>query len=118
MKGKPKKKHIQLDIERMKAIVFEKRSTIRRLARELNVSKRHIDRWVQEGVIKPYTNQIKPELTFTNKLQRLKFSLNAIVLDRDVNQLKFTTMHNIVHIYEKWFYMKRTCERYYMIPGE
>ncbi|KAL8497863.1 hypothetical protein ACS0TY_021275 [Phlomoides rotata] len=90
MKGKPKKKHIQLDIEAMKAIAFEKRSRIMRLARELNMNKSHVGRWVQEGAIKPHTNQIKPELTLTNKLQRLKFSLNAIVLDMDANQLEFS----------------------------
>ncbi|KAL8504406.1 hypothetical protein ACS0TY_022946 [Phlomoides rotata] len=47
-------------MEKMKNIAFGKRSTIRRLARELNVSKSHVDRWV---VIKAHTNTIKPELT-------------------------------------------------------
>ncbi|KAL8490093.1 hypothetical protein ACS0TY_025839 [Phlomoides rotata] len=72
--------------------------TCKMKARELNVSKSHVGRWVQEVVIKLHTNQINLELILTNKLQRFKFSLNAIVLDRDANQLKFSTMHTILHI--------------------
>ncbi|KAL8491781.1 hypothetical protein ACS0TY_023396 [Phlomoides rotata] len=66
-KGIPKKKRLQLDVDLMKSIAFEKRSTIRRLARELGMSKSHVCRLVKEGVIRAYTNAIKPELTEKNK---------------------------------------------------
>ncbi|KAL8502851.1 hypothetical protein ACS0TY_021826 [Phlomoides rotata] len=42
---------------------LRKRSTIRRLARELGVSKNTVWRWIKEGLITPHTNAIKPELT-------------------------------------------------------
>ncbi|KAL8550122.1 hypothetical protein ACS0TY_008811 [Phlomoides rotata] len=48
-----------------------KRYTIRRLARESNVSKSKVGRWVKTGAIRPHTNVIKPELTSANKLLRL-----------------------------------------------
>ncbi|KAL8472906.1 hypothetical protein ACS0TY_029940 [Phlomoides rotata] len=101
MKGKPKKKHLHLDIETMKQITFEKRSTMRRLARELGVSKSQVERWLKEGLIKAHTNDIHPELTLMNKLQRIKYSLNALVLDRNTHQIEFSSMHHVVHINEK-----------------
>ncbi|KAL8487955.1 hypothetical protein ACS0TY_024297 [Phlomoides rotata] len=81
-KGIPKKKRLQHDVNLMKNIAFEKRSTIRRFARELDMSKSHIGRLVNTGVTRAHTNDIKPELTEKNKLQRVKFSLNALSLDR------------------------------------
>ncbi|KAL8542204.1 hypothetical protein ACS0TY_003170 [Phlomoides rotata] len=66
-----------LDNEQMKVIPFAKRSTIRRLSKELDVSKSWVGRWVKKGKIKPHT-PINPELTPTNKVLRIKYSLNAL----------------------------------------
>ncbi|KAL8502226.1 hypothetical protein ACS0TY_021368 [Phlomoides rotata] len=118
MKDKPKKKHLLLDIYKIKQIAFEKRSTIRRLTREIGVSKSQVEKWLKEGLIKAYTNDIHPELTPTNKLQMIKYNLNALVLDRNTHQIRFSTMHHVVHIDEKWFYMARAMKRYYILPGE
>ncbi|KAL8519747.1 hypothetical protein ACS0TY_010618 [Phlomoides rotata] len=105
-------------MEMMQGIPFEKSSTIRRLAKELGVNKNQVARWIKEGLIKPHAYVIHLELTQMNKLQRLKFSLNALVHSSEANQIKFSSMHNVVHIDEKWFYMTRSTKRYYMLPGE
>ncbi|KAL8541915.1 hypothetical protein ACS0TY_002966 [Phlomoides rotata] len=47
--GCPKKGQMMSDVEMMKSIPFEKRGTIRRLAKELNVSKSKVGRWVNVG---------------------------------------------------------------------
>lgn len=118
MTGISKVKHVYLDIEKMEKIAFEKRGTIRRLARELKVSKSSVGRWVKEGAIRHHSNAIKPEITEKNKFQRLNYSLNALEQDSNANQIKFSSMHNVVHIDEKWFYMTREIERVYKTPGE
>ena len=34
------------------------------------------------------------------------------------HNLRFMNMYNIVHIDEKWFYISKKCERYYLLPDE
>ena len=61
---------------------------------------------------------IRPDLTAPDKLLRLRFSLEALELDRFLNTIKFRNMHNTVHIDEKWFYITKGAQRYYLAPGE
>ncbi|KAL8512137.1 hypothetical protein ACS0TY_018552 [Phlomoides rotata] len=72
---------IHIDVDLMKNIAFEKRSTIRRFAKGLQVSRSVVGRWVKDGLIRSHTNAIKPKLTDKNKLQRINFSLDALTLD-------------------------------------
>ncbi|KAL8534308.1 hypothetical protein ACS0TY_010356 [Phlomoides rotata] len=109
-KGIPKKKCLQLDVDMMKSIAFEKISTIRRLAKELGMSKSHVGILVKAGVTRSHTNAIKHELTTKNKLQRIKFSLNVLSLDMATNKIIFSGMYHVVHTDKKWFYMSKACE--------
>ncbi|XP_057808677.1 uncharacterized protein LOC131023146 [Salvia miltiorrhiza] len=63
-------------------------------------------------------NAINPDLTAPNKLLRLRFSLEALEYDRIANILKFKSMHNVVHIDEKWFNMTKANNRYYLTKEE
>ncbi|KAL8507611.1 hypothetical protein ACS0TY_018229 [Phlomoides rotata] len=107
---------IHIDVDLMKNIAFEKRSTIRRFAKGLQVSRSVVGRWVKDGLIRSHTNAIKPKLTDKIKLQRINFSLNALTLDMYANMITFGDKHHVVHIDEKWFFMTRVSERYYLLP--
>ncbi|XP_057793146.1 uncharacterized protein LOC131009754 [Salvia miltiorrhiza] len=111
-------KRVQIDIAQIQALELCRRSTIRKLAVGIQVSKSTVGRWVHLGLSRTHTNAIKPDLTAPNKLLRLRFSLEALEYDRIANILKFKTMHNVVHIDEKWFYMTKANNRYYLTKEE
>ncbi|XP_057782201.1 uncharacterized protein LOC131000348 [Salvia miltiorrhiza] len=115
---KPRRKRVQIDLELISSLELSKRSTIRRLAVGINCSKSTVGRWVNKGLIRAHTSAIKPDLTAPNKLLRLRFSLEAIEYDRILKILQFKSMHNTVHIDEKWFYITKTSQRFYLTPEE
>ncbi|KAH6837839.1 hypothetical protein C2S53_000557 [Perilla frutescens var. hirtella] len=111
-------KRVAIDLEKFSRQPLKKRSSIRTLAHGINCKKSIVGRWIRQGLIKAHTSAIKPDLTTSNKLLRLRFSLEALELDRILNILKFRNMHNTVHIDEKWFYMKKETHGFYMTPEE
>ncbi|XP_057786055.1 uncharacterized protein LOC131003557 [Salvia miltiorrhiza] len=116
--GKIRRKRVEIDLQLISTLELSKRSTIRRLATGINCSKSTVGRWISRGLIKAHTSAIRPDLTAPNKLLRLKFSLEAIEYDRILKVLQFKSMHNTVHIDEKWFYITKANHRFYLTPGE
>ncbi|XP_057795180.1 uncharacterized protein LOC131011387 [Salvia miltiorrhiza] len=116
--NKTRRKRVEIDLELISSMELNKRATIRRLARGINCSKSTVGRWVSKGLIRAHTSAIKPDLTAPNKLLRLKFSLEAIEYDRILKVLQYKSMHNTVHIDEKWFYLTKSNHRYYLTPTE
>ncbi|XP_057771056.1 uncharacterized protein LOC130990841 [Salvia miltiorrhiza] len=100
--NKLRRKRVEIDLQLISTLELSKRSTIRRLASGINCRKSTIGRWVSKDLIRAHTSAIKPDLTAPNKLLRLKFSLEAIEYDRILKVLQFKSMHNTVHIDEKW----------------
>ncbi|KAH6778522.1 hypothetical protein C2S51_009834 [Perilla frutescens var. frutescens] len=97
---------------------LKKRSSIRTLTNGINCKKSTVGRWIRQGLIKAHTSAIRLDLTTSNKLLWLRFSLEALELDRIMNILTFKSMHNTVHINEKWFYMKKETHRFYITLEE
>lgn len=116
--GVRREKSVKLDIEKMKTIKFHERNTIRKLGQGLGVSKSTIGRWKKEGVIRAHTNAIKPSLTDSNFLSRLKHCLSALRFDVEEGTPTFKSMDNVIHADEKWFLMTKTKTRTYIVPGE
>ncbi|XP_057790781.1 uncharacterized protein LOC131007886 [Salvia miltiorrhiza] len=116
--GATRKKRIQVDIELIQSLDLQKRSTIRRLAVGINQSKSTVWRWVNKGLIRAHSSAIKPDLTAPNKLLRLRFSLEALEFDHIMSAVKFKTMDNTIHVDEKWFYITKASNRFYLTPGE
>ncbi|XP_057811519.1 uncharacterized protein LOC131025750 [Salvia miltiorrhiza] len=83
----------------------------RSLAHGVSCSKTTVWRWIQQGLIRAHTSAIRPDLTAPNKLLRLRFSLQALEVDSILRNLRFRSMHNTVHIDEKWFYMTKGTHR-------
>ncbi|XP_057811551.1 uncharacterized protein LOC131025782 [Salvia miltiorrhiza] len=111
-------KRIQIDKEQIQSLELCRRGTIRKLAFGIKCSKSTVGRWVNLGLIRAHTSAIKPDLTVSNKLLRLRFSLEALEYDRIANILRFKTMHNTVHIDGKWFYMTKASHRFYLTQDE
>ncbi|XP_047942997.1 uncharacterized protein LOC125189809 [Salvia hispanica] len=118
VRGYNHKDKMQLDDNKVRQLSMLERSTIRKMARKLEISKSTLGRMKKEGLIRPHTSAVKPILTDLNKLARLRWSLSQIQPIRIDGKLKYNTMHNVVHIDEKWFYMTKSSDRYYLLPDE
>ncbi|XP_042003811.1 uncharacterized protein LOC121752785 [Salvia splendens] len=113
-----KKGKVNLDEDKFRHLSMLERSSIRKLAIKTEVSKSTAGRWVKGNKIRPHTNATKPALTDVNKISRMRWSLTHIQPTIAEGKLLYHAMHNIVHIDEKWFYMTKASERYYLLSDE
>ncbi|XP_042038441.1 uncharacterized protein LOC121784356 [Salvia splendens] len=118
VKGFKRNDEIQLDQNRVRALSVLERSTIRKMAVKLDLSKSTVGRMVKCGILRPHTNAVKPLLTASNKLARMKWGLTHVQPVVHNGMLKYHTMHNVVHIDEKWFFMTKSTDRYYLLLDE
>ena len=63
--------------------------------------------------MKRHTQATKPTLTDANKYARMKFALSFIKAD-----MQMKDMHEYVHLDEKWFYLVKENEKFYLAPDE
>ncbi|XP_026435503.1 uncharacterized protein LOC113333202 [Papaver somniferum] len=115
----PKKigrKKIQIDLEMMSLIPFRRRTNIRSTAKALGMSKTTVWRRIKDGSIKAHSNAIKPGFSLKTRITRLKHCLE--MLDESVSPAVFSGMYDRIHIDEKWFYMSKTTQKYYLHPME
>ena len=111
-----KKNGFNMDI--LNAIPIEKRTTIRSIANEMKMRHSQVYRMLKSGDLRSHTNSIKPKLSHEHKLRRLTFILSQII-PPTVNTLpKFSLMYNVVHIDEKWFFMSRETQGFYLFTWE
>ncbi|XP_042047354.1 uncharacterized protein LOC121793381 [Salvia splendens] len=118
VKGFKRNDEIKLDQIRVRALSVLERSTIRKMAFKLDLSKSTVGRMVKCRLLRPHTNAVKPLLTAANKVSRMKWALTHVQPVVNNGMLKYHTMHNVVHIDEKWFFMTKTTDRYYLLPDE
>lgn len=104
----------------VKSLPKKKRRTVRDLAAATNIPKSTIFRMMQsEGLFWRHTSRLKPTLTPENELSRFLYALNQI--DPATNNLrtpKFLDMMDRVHIDEKWFFLCKDGESYYLVNDE
>ena len=113
------RKKVVLDLTQMATIPLNRRSTLRSLAKSLNVSVSALHRKFKLGVIRRHSSTLKPLLRDNNKRDRLQFCLSMLDQRTLANaEPKFIDMLNIVHIDEKWYYMTKRGRTYYLIPQE
>ncbi|XP_057796058.1 uncharacterized protein LOC131012156 [Salvia miltiorrhiza] len=117
-KGCIHKDKMLIDGEKVKKLSVLERSTLRCMSTHLGVSKSLLHQWVKEKKLKPHTNAIKPFLTTQNKLCRLRWSLKQLSGVSEDGFIPFQSMYNTIHIDEKWFYLTKTNDRYYLLPDE
>ncbi|KAI9128224.1 hypothetical protein K1719_001217 [Acacia pycnantha] len=69
---------------------------------------------MKANVIRRHTSMLKPFLTNENMVARLRFCLSTLEDHSIPNSPTFKSMLNIIHIEEKWFYMTKKKENYYL----
>lgn len=99
-------------------IPLKKRGNIRSLAKALNVSHATIQRFVKKGKKKRHSNAMNPTLTATNKIMRLRWCLGHVIPGTINIISRFKDMFKMVHVDEKWFFMSKTSQTFYLAPQE
>ncbi|KAL7141990.1 hypothetical protein ABFS83_08G092000 [Erythranthe nasuta] len=112
------RKIVEIDFERIRGIPLHRRTTIRSLACSLQTKKSTLFRRFKSGEIRRHSNAIKPFLKEENKKLRLQFCISMLERDSIPHDPRFIGMYNFVHIDEKWFYMTKKMNRYYLLPDE
>jgi len=110
------RKRIEIDPNQIREVPLSKRRTIRSLAWALNTNPTSVFRLLKKGIIRRHSNSIKPFLKEENKRSRLEFCLS--MLEGIPHDPMFNSMHNIIHIDEKWFYLTKKSENYYLLSDE
>jgi hypothetical protein len=90
------------------------RRNLRTLAKRLQVSTNVLVRFKKAGEIRTHTSALKPTLTEFNEIQRVEYALSFV----DEATMKFKLMYDMIHVDEKWFFISKDQERYYMCPEE
>ncbi|XP_058753748.1 uncharacterized protein LOC131626927 [Vicia villosa] len=102
----------------MRQIPLSKRSTYRALSNSLNIPKTSLIRLHKSGVIRRHSSTLKPYLKEDNMINHLRFCKDMLDSSSLPHDLKFLSMHNIVFIDEKWFYITKTKNNYYLLRDE
>ncbi|XP_074352653.1 uncharacterized protein LOC141691797 [Apium graveolens] len=113
------RKRVQIDLQQLKSIPLSKRTTLRSTAYAIKVAKLTLFRCLKRGgKIRRHSNSIKPFLTDKNKRSRVEFCLSMLDKNSFPNNPQFVNMENIIHIDEKWFYLTKKSENYYLVVDE
>ncbi|XP_050217716.1 uncharacterized protein LOC126668569 [Mercurialis annua] len=118
MKPRVRRKRVEITFDQISAIPLRDRTNIRRMSTVLKILKSTTHRRIQEGAIRARSNSLKPFLTEDNKKLRLKFCVFMINQDTVDSQPMFTNMYDYVHIDEKWFYLIKVSQIFYLHPQE
>ncbi|MEN9567333.1 MAG: hypothetical protein RLZZ69_2529 [Cyanobacteriota bacterium] len=114
-KGKSPKTDTDLK-DRVQNIPLRLRSSIRSLSAALGMPKSTLHDRFKAGELRRHSNSIKPLLTDENRKARLRFCL-SMVIENEPSPV-FEDMLDCVHIDEKWFYLTKETQRYYLAPEE
>ncbi|XP_027103339.1 uncharacterized protein [Coffea arabica] len=112
------RKRVQIDYDRFREIPLAERTTLSSLSNALKISQSTLSKLRKLGDIRHHSNAIKPFLKEENKIARLRFCLSMLEHDGTTHDPVFKSMHNIIHVDEKWFYMTKKSTKYYLVPDE
>ncbi|GER32738.1 mariner transposase [Striga asiatica] len=111
-------KRIEVDLNRIQQIEWHQRTTLTSLSNALGVSCSKLHNLFMRGVLRRHSSAIKPHLKDENKISRLEFCLSMLDESTTSNEPKFKGMYNYVPIDEKWFYMTKKEQTYYLLNNE
>lgn len=100
--------------ERIELIPLAERTDFRTLAERTGISKSTLVRSFKDKLFRRHTSVLRPLLTNNNRIERLKFASSFV----DESTGLFSPFLNHVHVDEKWFYMRRVKQKYYLSPRE
>ena len=116
-KGRVGRKQVPVNLEALANIPLNQRMTIEGVCKALNMSKWQIQRYLKKGYLRRHSSSIKPYLTEANQRARLQWCVDMVNKELQ-NDPKFKELYDFVFIDEKWFYLHRLNERYYLLPEE
>ncbi|ETP14645.1 hypothetical protein F441_10433, partial [Phytophthora nicotianae CJ01A1] len=93
--------------------LFEERTNIRTLASSLGIAKSSLHDYFLAGAFRRHTTRLKPLLSDQHRADRLKFAY-GFVHRGPRNTRVFDSFMNYVHLDEKWFYLKKENQRFYL----
>jgi hypothetical protein len=100
--------------EKVAKIPLNHRSNIRTFAEKLGIPSATLHRIIKRGDLRVHTRTLKTPLTVVNKLARVIYAYNLI----DMETMHFQNLFNLGHMDEKWFYLIKLNQRYYLLPEE
>lgn len=108
-----KRKDRKEKLATIRNIDVNRRTTLRALSHSIDIPLTSLWRLCKNGEIKRHSNSLKPLLTLGNQLKRLEYCLSFV---EDNGQFK--DMFNYIHIDEKWFYITKIKQNFYLLPEE
>ncbi|XP_026383686.1 uncharacterized protein LOC113279201 [Papaver somniferum] len=112
------RKRVEIDRDRVLAVPLNRRTCIRTLAAEIEMSTTTLHRRIKEGKVKPHTSAVRPALNDDGKIKRLNYCIDMLDTSTFNSKPMFKDMFDYVHIDEKWFNMTKISQRYYLLPDE
>ncbi|KAK9698104.1 hypothetical protein RND81_08G082700 [Saponaria officinalis] len=105
--------------EKVRSIPLSGRTNLDGLSLKLGCIVSALHRLIKKGNIRSHTSATKPFLTQENMVARIKFVLSKIQPQTFFHEnLVFQPMYESIRIDEKWFYMTKASEWYYLLPDE
>jgi hypothetical protein len=98
----------------LKLIPKSKRKVLRSTASNLGVSLTTVFKMKQNEAIRPHVSSLKPHLTEQHKVSRLMQCLDEV----DESTMQFKGMFDRVHVDEKWFFLTKDQQKYYLAHDE
>ncbi|KAG7346706.1 hypothetical protein IV203_005775 [Nitzschia inconspicua] len=113
--GRKKKDYAEL-IAKIPAIPLSNRTCFRSTSMSTGIPIGSLHRVISKGGqgVRRLSSAVKPVLTEQNKKERIEYALKNIDFDRGL----FKPMMDVVHVDEKWFYMKKVNRTYFLADGE
>jgi len=98
----------------MMDLPVHQRSTLRAISTGMKIPISTLHRELKKGKFKRVSVSVKPKLTPENHVSRLRHILSLV----DNQTGRFSSMMNIIHIDEKWFYLTKEKRNFYLHPNE
>jgi hypothetical protein len=93
------------------------RQTARATAREIGILRSTLSKMLLANTyIRRHSAAVTPKLTPLNRLHQLYYAKNKI--RKHNNQLHYDAGYDIIHANEKWFYLSKTSNWYYLTEDE
>eukprot|EP00903_Cladosiphon_okamuranus_P008822 g8449.t1 len=104
-------------IEALRNIPLKLRTTQRSIAAAIGMKLSTFHNHMEDLGVKPHSRFLKPLLTTAGKKQRLRWARRWTAAAA-AGTRKFHGMGNIVHVDEKWFYICKDGQKYYLFDDE
>ncbi|CAM9375651.1 unnamed protein product [Laminaria digitata] len=103
--------------EKLQHVPLKNRTTQSNVAKHLGLSQQTLRNNLKHLGMRAASRFLKPDLTEEGKKKRVDWALRW-VRDGHGGARAFDTMDNVVMVDEKWFFMKKNGQRYYLGEGE